>query len=139
MARLPRKTNYTKLVYQANKTKSKVKTNQIEAYAKWQKKLGKKSVKLDALDDKLRKLLKDIEKQNSDDEKALRSLLRLVEGAHKELQTYKQVPVPGKVPPPPKNITALSSLALVVIGYIAYVATVKTYMAMCEALSKKDA
>ncbi len=142
MARVPGKVNYTKLVHQANKTKSKVKKSQIEAYAKWQKKLGKKSNKLDALDAKLRKVLKEIEaaeESRKDNQKALQRYLRMVEGAFKELQIYKQVPVHGKVPQPPKNIIALNSLSIVVVGMIVYLAAIKSYMALSEALSTKDA
>jgi hypothetical protein len=141
MARIPGKINYAKLVYQADKTKSKVKLNKIEAYEKWQKKLGKKSKKLDALDDKLRKMLKEIEvaeKNREEDQKTIQRFLRMVEGALKELKTYKQVPVPEKMPLPPKNITALNSLSLVVMAMIVYLAAVKSYMALSEALSKKD-
>ena len=142
MARVPGKINYTKLVYQAKKTKSKVKKNQIEAYTKWQKKLGKKSNKLDVLDDKIRKILKEIEaaeKNREDDQKALQRYLRMVEGALKELKTYKQVAVSGKVPLPPQKITSLNALSLYVGGMIVYLLAVKSYMALSEALSKKDA
>lgn len=141
MARIPGKVNYTKLVHQAERTKSKVKKNQIQAFEKWQKKLGKKSARLDALDDKLRKILKEIEdaeKERKDEQVALRRLAKMVEGAHKELKTYQQVPVPGKMPLPPRNINALNSLSIVVVGMIAYLAMVKGYMAVCEALSKSD-
>lgn len=142
MARIPAKQNYAKLVLQAEKSKSKVKQSQIDAYAKWQKKLGKKSKKLDALDDNFRKILKVIkafEQKQQEDEDTARKLLRLVEGAHKELETYKQVPVPGKFPEMPKNITALSSISLAVGLMITYLALVKIYMATSEALTKKDA
>lgn len=140
MARLPTKVNYTKLVHQAHKTKSKVKTNKINAYAKWQKKLGKKSKGLDAQDKKLRSIHKkavEADKNAKNKEKALQDLLEMLEGAFKELQTFKDVPVPGTMPTAPKNITALSSLAVVVAGYIAYIAAVKAYMALSEALSQK--
>lgn len=142
MARVPGKVNYAKLVYQAQKTKKNYTKSQIDAYAKWQKKLGKKSNKLDALDDNLRKIKKELEameKKRNEDNKALMRLLRMVEGAYKEMQTYKQVPVPGKFPAPPKNISAVSALSAAVVLMIAYVAAVKLYMAACEALSKKDA
>ncbi len=140
MARLPAKVNYAKLTYEAEKTKSKVKQNKIEAYAKWQKKLGGKSRKLDKLDDNLRKLrktLEDFEKKQVEDAKALRSLLRMIEGAYKELQVYRQVPVDSNFPPPPpKNQIALGSMIAVVGAMIVYLAAVKSYMALAEALSK---
>ena len=139
MARPPGKVNYVKLVDQAQRSKSKVKQNKIAAYHDWQKKLGKKSKGLDKLDDKLRKLHDDLqkaEKKRADDKKALERFGRMVEGALKELQVYKSVPVPGKLPPPPKNITAISSLTVVVVAMIAYLALVKAYMATAEALSK---
>lgn len=142
MHRLPPKRNYTKLTYQAQKSKRKVSQNQIAAFQKWQKKLGRKSARLDKLDDKLRKLhtdLKDQEKRREDKRKALESLLDMVNDAHKELKTYKSVPVDAPFPPaPPKNVTGVGSLVVVVGAMIVYLAAVKSYMAMAEALSKKD-
>ena len=142
MARLPAKANQAKLTSQAKKSKRKVKQIQIDAFAKWEKKLGRKSTKLDKLDDQLRKLhkdLEDLEKRREDKQKALQSLMRMIEGAYKELKTYKQVPVDSPFPPPPpKNITGVGSLTVVVTAMIVYLAAVKSYMAMAEALSKKD-
>ena len=141
MARIPRKTNYAKLVYEAERTKSKVKKNQIDAYQKWQQKLGKKAQGLDALDDRLRKINDAVElaeKSDGDKKQAIQRLGKMIEGAFKELETYKSVPVPGKLPDYPKNLTSLGSMAIVLAPMIAYLAAVKAYMAMSEVLSKKD-
>jgi len=139
---VPPKVNYAKLIHEADRTKSKVKQNRIQAFQKWQKKLGRKSRKLDKLDDDLRKLLKNLkdeEKRKEDKRKAIESLLDMVNDAYKELKTYKSVPVDAPFPPaPPKNVTGLGSLVVVVSAMIVYLAAVKSYMAMAEALSKKD-
>lgn len=143
MARPPGRTNYTKLVHQAHRTKSKVKQNKIEAYRAWQKKLGRKSPKLDKIDDQLRKIhkeLKSMEQKREEDKKAMQRFLRMLEGAYKELKTYKQVPVPGDFPqPPPKNAIAVGSILAVVVPMLVYLSALKAYMAMAEALSKEDA
>lgn len=141
MVRVPRKVNLNKLVMEAEATKSKVKKSKIEAYLKWQKKLGRKSSKLDQIDANLRACLKKIEAESSAKEKnvkALADLLKMINEAHKELKEYQQIPAGPSLPPPPKNVTAVQSLVVVVTALLAYIAAVKVYMAMAQALSKKD-
>ncbi|MFY9211600.1 MAG: hypothetical protein WAO69_10765 [Aestuariivita sp.] len=142
MARVPRQINFTKLVHAADRTKQKVKKNKVAAYQKWQKKIGKRASKLDRWDVLLRDALKKSEaaqKKREDEMKALADLMEIVTGAHKELKLYKEVPVKDSLPPPPKNITSLQSISVVIAAYILYLGAVKAYMAMANALSKETA
>ena len=138
MPRAVKFTNYTKLVANAQKSKKNVRQNKIEAYQTWQAKVGKKSTKLDKHEATLRKALKEIERDAKDKDKTLKRILRLLEGVHKEMKTYKEVPVGQKLPDIPKNTISLASISLVMVSMIAYIAAIKAYMALAEALSSKD-
>lgn len=141
MPTVPGKANYAKLVHEAQKTKSKFKKSQIEAYSKWQRKLGKKSSNLDKIDEDLRKIYKEIEaadKKKQEDHKMRQRFLKIIEGALKEIKTFKEVPVQGKLPDMPKNTIALGALLPIVAAILGYVVALKAQMAICEAMSKKD-
>ena len=139
MPRPVKHTAYNKLVLNAQKSKHKVKQNKIAAYTKFQSKLGKKNKKLDAADAKLRKALKDIEAEKDANEKTLMRVLRMLEGVHKDIKMFKEIPVGQTIPAMPKATIGLSSIAVVLTAMIAYVAAVKMYMAMADALSQEKA
>ena len=135
----PRFTSYPKLVLEAERSKQKVKTAQIGAYQKWQKKLGAKAARLDKIDKDLRDLqtiVEDAAQRAEEDDKTRKRILRLLEGAYKELETFREIPVKESLPPPPKNIVALSTVSGAIVLMLVYLAAVKAYMAMAEALSK---
>jgi flagellar biosynthesis/type III secretory pathway protein FliH len=140
MPRLPPRTNYVKLVDQAKRSKKNVSQSEVAAYEKWRKKFSKKAPKLDKLEDMLRKGLDEIEearKAKVEDAKMHARFAKMVAEAMKELSVYKEVKVSEKLPPAPKNATAVSAFSVVFLAMIIYLAAVKAKLAMAEAATEK--
>ena len=140
MAKIPRRVSYVKLVNEARKTKKTISVSKRNDYAKWQERFGKKAKDLDTLDGHLRKGMKSLEaliKAREERREALKRYLKIVLDAHKELEVFKNVPVPGTFPlPSVKNVTGAASLMVVLVATISAVHLIKVFMAKCEAEGK---
>jgi hypothetical protein len=66
------------------------------------------------------KAIEDLMKKKEDTKKAVEDFADMLSGMLKELKTFSEVPVPGKMPEMPKNTIAMGTLLPVMIAAIAW-------------------
>ncbi len=138
MARVPPPKKYQTFLSEAKKSKLDFTKGQIKDYEKWHEKLGKKSNRLDGIDKKFRDFLKELlkSKKGKDDEEGVKAAVKAMKLAH-EVETFEQVPVHPKKPPPLKKAVGVNSVEIYVVLILWWILAVKREMAKAEAVSKK--
>jgi hypothetical protein len=115
--------NPAKTRLEAKESKQKTSVAKKEQLAAWMQKMQKDGPKMDKrLADlsKRAKVIEDLMKKKEDTRKAVEDFADMLSGMLKELKTFSEVPVPGKMPEMPKNTIAMGTLLPVMIAAIAW-------------------
>jgi DNA repair exonuclease SbcCD ATPase subunit len=115
--------NPTKTRLDASESKQKTAIAKKEQMAAWMQKMQKDGARMDKrLADlsKRAKVIEDLMKKKDDTKKAVEDFADMLAGMLKELKTFSEVPVPGKMPEMPKNTIAMGSLLPVLLAAIAW-------------------
>ncbi len=133
------KPNKAKVRATAMKVLERGRASEIEAYEKWREKLDRGKKGLSRAEKQLLDLNKKLRKAEADREAGRGAVEELLEGllqAIEEVKAFKDVPVPKGPPQLPTGTVQTATIAVVIAAALAWVASVRVYHMLAEAIGE---